>query len=111
MKCIFLGLLLLLGPFLSFADDAKLEECRAKLKAANKVDVIHDLQWKLPNEPRAVVGPIFFNLPFDAKENFVRTVNCFLMAGDESKGVNFDLLEWKNNKKVGRWELGKLKMK
>lgn len=92
------------------ADEKKFEECRQKLIKAKELDVLYDLDWKLPNEPKVIVGPTFFNLPFDAKENFVFTVNCFLMAGDEDKFVDFNLLDWKSNKRVGRFSRGKFKM-
>jgi hypothetical protein len=86
------------------------EACREKLKRAQRLNVLTDLDWKPPREPKVVVGPTFFTMPFDAKDGFVQTVNCFLNAGG-AKFVNFDLLDSINHKVVGRYEYGRLTMK
>jgi hypothetical protein len=91
--------------------DTQFEECRSKLKKLQQLDVLYDLDWKAPHEPRVVVGPTFFNLPIDAKEQFAKTVNCFLMAGDTSDCLNFDVLHWRTGKAVGRFSLCKYKSK
>ena len=88
--------------------DSRFAECQDKLRKAQELEVLYNLDWKPPREPLVVVGPTFFTIPFDAKEGFVTTVNCLLMAGDESKMVNFDLLDWRTNKSVGRFSYGKL---
>jgi len=86
-----------------------MELCRAKLKEAQQLDVLADLDWKPPKAPHVVVGPTFFTMPFDAKQGFAQTVNCFLMNGT-SNVINFDLLDSMNHRVVGRWEYGRLKM-
>ena len=91
-------------------NDQVFKNCRQKLRRAQTLDVLYDLNWSLPDEPRVLVGPTFFDMPIDAKEGFARTLNCFLMAGDETKLVNFDLRDWRTGKRVGRWSYGKLKM-
>jgi len=105
---VFTSFLLIAGVLL--ADDSRFEDCKSKLIKAQELEVLYDLDWKLPKEPKVVVGPTFFNLPFDAKENFALTVNCFLMAGDDGKFIDFNLLHWQTNKRVGRFARGKLKM-
>ena len=47
--------------------------------------------------------PTYPNIPIDAKEGFVRTVHCFLMAGDEKQLTNFDKLHWRTGKRVSRF--------
>jgi hypothetical protein len=86
------------------------ENCRQKLIQAQQLDVLADLDWKPPRQPKVVVGPTFFKIPFDAKQGFVETVNCFLVAG-QWKFVNFDLLDQLNHRVIGRWENGRLAMK
>lgn len=94
---------------LSAENNKNFEACRQKLVLAQKSNVLYDLDWKLPAEPRVVIGPTFYTMPFDAKENFALTINCFLMTG-KSSYVNFDLLDWQTNKKIGRFSNGKLKL-
>jgi hypothetical protein len=95
----------------SSADDNRFETCKAKLIQAQNLDLLYDMDWKPPQEPRVVVGPTFFTIPIDAKEGFIETVNCFLMAGESDKYINFDVLDWRTGKSVGRYSFGKLKMK
>lgn len=83
--------------------DARFESCRAKLIKAQRLDVLYDLQWKPPKEPRVVVGPTFVQMPIDGKEEFAATVNCLLMAGDAGKCINFDTLHWQTGKAIGRF--------
>ena len=90
------------------ADD--LETCRQKLIQAQRLDVLVDLDWKPKRQPKVVVGSTFFSLPFETKQAFAETVNCFLLAGQPNY-INFDILEQMNHRVVGRWENGRLKMK
>lgn len=92
------------------SDDSRFEKCRAKLKQAQKLDMLYDLDWHGSDEPRVVVGPTFFSVPIDAKQGFADTVNCFLMAGHSDKYINFDLLDWRTGKAVGRYKYGQVKM-
>lgn len=94
----------------SATDDKRFDTCRAKLIQAQKLDLLYDMDWKPPKEPRVVVGPTFFSIPIDAKEGFVETVNCFLMAG-EDRYINFDVLDYRTGKSLGRYSYGKFKMK
>lgn len=109
--------LVLCGVFiytLAFADaasDERFEACRKKLIQAQKLDVLHDLDWKPPREPKVVAGPTFFRIPIDAKEGFAENVNCFLVAGETGKCVNFDVLHWQTGKPVGRFSYCRFKMK
>lgn len=111
MRKLILILSLALGSPVTFAGDAEFEKCRSKLKVAQKLDLLYDLDWKSGRDmPRVVVGPTFFTVPIDAKEGFAATVNCFLMAGDSGKCVNFDVLHWQTGKAVGRFNNCRFRM-
>lgn len=102
----------ILASQLAFAEsaDQRFEECKTKLVQAQKLDLLYDFDWKPPKEPKVVVGPTFFQIPIDAKEGFVETVNCFLMAGKTGKCVNFDVRSWQTGKAVGRFSNCRFKM-
>lgn len=89
------------------ASEAALETCRAKLKQAQKLDVLTDLQWKGPRL-HVVAGRTYYTMPFDAKEGFADTVNCFAMAG-KSGCLSFDILNWNTGKATDRYSGCKLK--
>jgi hypothetical protein len=91
------------------AVEKRFEGCRAKLKQAKKLDVLHDLDWQHGSMPRVVAGPTFFTIPIDAKEGFADTVNCFLMSG-EGGAINFDILDWRTGKVAAKYSLGRLEM-
>lgn len=88
---------------LSRADNARFDECRAKLVKAQKLEVLYAFDWKPPKAPYVVAGATFMSMPIDAKEGFAETVNCFLMAGD-SGCINFDVLHWQTGKAIGRFK-------
>ena len=93
------------------SDDKQFETCRAKLIQAQKLDLLHALDWDPAREPKVVVGPTFSDISIEAKETFIATVNCFLMAGRGDKYINFDVLDWRTGKSIGRYSYGKLEMK
>lgn len=105
MKTIFI--LLALATTCAQANDAALEACRAKLKQAQKLDVLTDLQWK-GSRLHVVAGRTYYTMPFDAKEGFADTVNCFAMAG-KSGCLSFDILNWNTGKATDRYSGCKLK--
>lgn len=86
------------------------EACRQKLEKARQLEVLHDLDWKPGTMPKVIVGPTFAQLPFETKEAFAQTVNCFLLGG-EGGAITFDLKEHLNHHVVGTWEYGRLKTK
>lgn len=88
---------------------ADFESCRQKLIAAQKLDVLYDLDWNGKKTPKVVAGKTFFTLPIDAKEGFAETVNCFLMVGDQNKFIDFEILDWRTGKPVGKFSYGKYK--
>jgi hypothetical protein len=106
-----LSLALALSSGAFAADDKRFEACKAKLIKAQKLDLLYDMDWKGTAEPRVVVGPTFYSIPIDAKEGFVETLNCFFMAGESGKYINFDLLDWRTGNPVARYSYGKLKVK
>lgn len=107
VKAAILSLAIWTPALASSVTDKNLEICRAKLKAAHKLDLLYDLQVK-GAQAIVVVGPTYDTLPFDAREGFAETVNCFLMAGDTSKFVSFDLLDYQTHKVVATWSWGHL---
>lgn len=90
------------------ADQA--ETCRQKLIKAQQLGVLYDLDWKPGKMPKVIVGPTFHQMPLDAKEGFVETVNCFLLGG-KSGAINFDVKEHLNHRVVGSWTYGRYKPK
>lgn len=100
-------LLLLLFPAISHAGDAELEACRAKLKQAQKLAVLTDLQWKGASL-YVVAGRTYYTMPFHAKEGFADTVNCFAMAG-KNDCLIFDITHWRTGKATDRYSNCKLK--
>ena len=90
--------------------ETRFEDCRSKLIQAQKLDVLYNLEWESPREPKVVVGPTFFSMAIDAKEGFVETVNCFLMAGESGRCVNFNVLHWQTGKAAGRFANCRFKM-
>jgi hypothetical protein len=91
------------------AEDRKFEECRTKLKKANELSLLYNMDI-IEGRPLVVVGPTFYRIPFDAKEVFAETVNCFLVAGT-NKLAEFELLDYRTHKVVAVYHWGKLEMK
>ena len=102
-------LLMILVSLSASADDVALEVCRAKLKQAQKLEVLTDLQWK-GARLHVVAGPTYYTMPFHAKEGFADTVNCFAMAGRRDC-LSFDILHWRSGKATERYSNCKLKPK
>ena len=91
------------------ANDARLEDCRSKLKQAQKLEVLHDLQWK-GSTLHVVAGPTYYKMPFDAKGGFADAVNCFAMVG-KTGCINFDIKHWLNGKATEQYSMCKLSPK
>lgn len=91
------------------ATASEFEACRKKLIAAQKLEVLYDLDWNGKKPPKVVAGKTFFTLPIDAKEGFAETVNCFLMVGDLDKFIDFEILDWRTGKPVGKFSYGRYK--
>jgi len=88
--------------------EKRFEDCRAKLK--KDTGMLSDLDWKKGLPPRVVVGKTFFKVDFKTKQGFADTVNCFLLGGSDAKFINFDLLDWRDEKVVASYSNGRLKM-
>ncbi len=94
-------------PIAAHADEDKtFANCKAKLKAAQKLDLLYDLKFD-GHTPTVVVGPTYEKLPFDAREGFALTVNCFLNAG-KNQFINFPLLDYRTHAVVGNFSYGHL---
>jgi len=91
------------------AMDKKFEECREKLKEAQQLGMLYNLDMRA-GRPLVVVGPTFYNVAFDAKQGFANTINGFLMTG-EDKFIDFELLDYRTNKVVAKYSYGRLEMK
>lgn len=91
------------------ASDARFEACKKKLKKAQQIDLLSNLEMQ-GYGAHVVVGPTFYTIPFDAKEGFAETVNCFLMAG-AGGGMAFDLRDWRTDEVVAHWNGYKLVMR
>lgn len=92
------------------ASEAEFQQCRDKLLKAQKIDLLYDMKWEKGMLPYVVVGPTFFTIPFDAKEGFASTVNCFLMAGEPDKCIAFELLDYRTNKPIAYFRNCRLKI-
>lgn len=99
-------LLLLFACLPALGNDAALEACRSKLKAAQKLEVLADLQWK-GARLHVVAGPTYYQMPFHAKEGFADTVNCFALAG-KTGCLSFDVIHWRSGKASDRYHACKL---
>jgi hypothetical protein len=92
------------------ADEARFSQCQAKMKKAKELDLLYDLTWERGSAPRVLVGRTFFTIPIDAKEGFAEQLNCFLVAGQPGKCMNFTLRDWRTGKPVARFENCRLKV-
>src|SRR2546425_11294617 len=91
------------------AENKQFETCKKKLKQAQRLDVLYDMNITV-FPPHITVGPTFYTIPIDAKQGFAETVSCFLTAGEAGKLINFDLLDYRTGKHVARFSYGQLKM-
>ncbi|MCM8794770.1 MAG: hypothetical protein NC819_03095 [Candidatus Omnitrophica bacterium] len=107
VKGLVMAFLLLGFPNIGLCGDAEFEQARGKLISAQKLDVLMDLKWDPksgPVIPKVYVGRTFHTMPVDAKDGFLKTVDLFLMAGDESKHLaRIDIHDGYSGKKIGAW--------
>lgn len=95
---IIFGLSLSVEAYADAASEKRFEECRSKLIQAQKLEVLYDMDWKSPKEPKVVAGPTFFQMPIDAKEGFTETVNCFTLGLPDDKRKVF--VSWPDSKEI-----------
>jgi hypothetical protein len=95
--------------FSATAEANNLEACRAKLKQAQKLEVLYDMKWQGP-ALYVAAGPTYYKMPFDAKEGFADTVNCFAMAG-KAGCLSFDITHWMTGRPTDRYHMCKLSPK
>jgi len=110
MRRLPLAILILLMLSGSAAGADRFETCRQKLIKAQQLGALYDLDWKPGKMPKVIVGPAFHQMPMDAKEGFIETVNCFLLGGKDGV-INFDVKEHLNHRVVGSWTYGRYKPK
>jgi len=82
------------------------QTCQANLEKAKELDMLYDMGARGASI-KVLVGPTFFNVPIDTKQQFAATVNCVLMKGSGG-GLSFDLLHWQTGKRVASWNGYKL---
>lgn len=87
--------------------DARLEECRAKLKAAVPLDLITNMSFT-DGHPKLWVGPTWHKITIDAKEGLAREAACFFLAGDETKAIRFPIYDGMTGKEIAAWNYTKL---
>jgi len=90
----------------SKAAQKQYETCKTYLEKYRELGVLYDMKARGASI-RVLVGPSFFTLPIDRKQNFAETVNCFLVNGTGG-GISFDLLDWQTGKQVASWNGYKL---
>jgi|CXWL01.1.fsa_nt_gi hypothetical protein len=90
------------------AQKARYAGCTEKLKKAQELDMIHDMQSKGASF-KVLVGPTFFTVPIDAKQGFGEVVNCVILKGG-SGGISYDFVHWQTGKRVGSWNGYKVEM-
>lgn len=94
------------------ADEARLKTCQAKLKQAQKIDILVGIKVK-PGRFLVTVGQTFYQMPFDAKEGFAENLNCLFNAGDsgpKSLCNEIRFIHWQTGKTDGEYSWCKLKM-
>ena len=106
---VLLVLLMSVAPAVAQSNDKRLEECRAKLKAAVPINLLKDMTFK-GGVPKVVIGPTWYKIDFNAKTGFARTAACFFLAGDESKSITFGVYDHMTGKKVATWEFTRLEI-
>ena len=89
--------------------EARLEECRSKLKAAASLDLLKDMSFS-GGHPKVVIGRTWYTLDYGAKTGFAETAACFFLAGDTSKAITFPILDNMTGKKVATWKFTKLEV-
>jgi len=97
------------SPAEKVEENQRFEECRGKLKKAQQLDLLHDLKLD-GGLPTVVVGPTFYTIPFETKQAFADTVNCFVTAG-QHKVTSFDLLDSMTHRTVAHYSFGTLEVK
>lgn len=105
MRALILCLLFVSGT----ATADRFEDCRAKLKQAQGLDLLTNMTFD-KGIPKVWIGPTWYTMPIDAKEGFAETAACFFTAGDSSKAIAFDIFDGRSGKKIARWKHTKLEV-
>jgi hypothetical protein len=99
------------SPTISSAEkDANLEQCRDKLKAAAKLDLLEDMSFD-GGRPKVAIGPTWYQIDFSAKQGLAQTAACFFLAGDSTKAIRFDITDNMTGKPVATWSYTKLEVR
>jgi hypothetical protein len=87
--------------------DARLEECRTKLKQASTLDLLHNMTFE-GGRPKVWVGETWHRLPIEAKSEFARTAACFFLAGREDRSIAFPVFDGRTGKQIATWSYTRL---
>lgn len=90
------------------AKRARYADCKEKLKKAQELEMIYDIQAKGASL-KVLVGPTFFTVPIDTKQGFGEVVNCVILEGG-SGGIPYPFIHWQTGKRVGSWNGYKVEM-
>ena len=85
---------------------ARFEMCQAFVLKANKAGIVN-VQWTKVL-PTVTVGPTYYLISFEEKQELADNVNCMVMAGEKNY-IDFALLDWRTGKPVAQYHLGRLK--
>lgn len=92
------------------ANDAALEQCRAKLKTAAALGLLTNMGYD-GGRPAVEVGPLWYKVDFNTKEGLARTAACFFLAGDTSSAIRFNITDNMTGKVIATWSYNKLAVK
>ena len=95
------------------ANDAALKSCQSKLRKAQSLDLLVDINVK-SGYFNVVVGPTFYKIQFDSKEGFAETLNCVFNMGEsgpKSLCNEIRFVNWRTGNEDARYSWCKLKVK
>lgn len=92
------------------ADDARLEQCREKLKKSQELDLLHNMTFD-KGVPKVWVGPTWYKLPIEAKIEFAGVAHCFFMAGRSDGFMQFPIYDGMSGKQIATWKYTRLDVK
>jgi PBP1b-binding outer membrane lipoprotein LpoB len=111
-QAIFAAAALLVGCASAHAapNQARAEECRAKLVKMQQAGILKDLGVKPTGVQMVVDGPTWKAIDFGTKTGFVQSVVCLITEGDETKSARVEVRDHLENKVVGRYSGSRLEI-
>jgi len=87
--------------------DARLESCRTKLKAAQALDLLHNMTFD-GGKPKVWVGRTWDRLPIEAKTDFAQNAACFFLAGQSGEAITYPIFDGMTGKQIATWKYTRL---